>query len=304
VRNAIIHNNNTARGAWITLSIGDITEPANRLGVYPVPAGQTMIIPLDVVIEGANGDDIRAKQDVDMSTITGLSVNRISAAAIADTTVTTTYASTEWQTLDNTPYIMTILNSVGYPLAANLPGNIIDNHAGMTWSLIQTAIATGGYPYNLMRLSQYRGQSTAASLSPTTITFPENQSSAIMEIAEIVGGDPTQSDGSAALVAAGVYTAYNQSSITFTGPILGASFVSFAISRTTTFISSTHNELSDTNVAGGGPQALETAYSFVSGGSYSSTPQNYSASIELAGVVGLSDNVSPAVVTLNGVITS
>jgi hypothetical protein len=296
VRNAVITNTHASFGAWATLAVGSIATKANRLasGLY-VPPATTMVVPLEVTLDGDASDDIRARQTVDM-TYTAMTVAS-AVALIADTNAgsSTSIATASWTAKNNACYVMFVAWT-GSPTISSFT----DTHTGITWTLVQTISSS---LVDTPTLAVYRAQSSGTTNTTTTIVFSSAPTGAYISILELVGADSSGANGDAAIMAAGTrYLSPTNTNLYLPGS-------EFCGARIAAFM---HDGAAGTWTPGSGftevhdgtyatpSTALEAAYALSAGKDASAIASTTSAE-NLMSLVDIQDSTKVLTITLNGV---
>jgi len=298
IRNATFTNVHAGRGAWAHLSIGDMTVPANRIisGLY-VPPGETIVVPLDLVMAGAT-EDIRARQIVDQA---GTAMNPASATAlIADSTDATTYTTATWTAISGAEYLL-----FAYARAATTPAisSFTDTHSGITWTLVDSV--TGLLASNIGKLVCYRAHSTGTTNTTTAVVWTATMQCGFVSIISLEGGDASGTHGSECIQKSGA--AYRPTTST-TVEVFGALHCGGRV------FAGSNQQSTGATTAGGGFTEIHDgttatpATAFES--SYSLQPGFYGAGLFTTGVerlallVNIQDDVDVLNVTLNGVVVT
>lgn len=136
VRNVVAHNTSNDRNAYVTLSLGSMSQ-SNLIGTFLVPAGKTISIPLDMVVDGSIGDAIYAKQIVDAPAGSAvLTFSRVASAA-AMVVDQSSISLPSWDLSSNLFYVLVaggIWNSSG--AKGLLTEDRLIDTSGATWNLI------------------------------------------------------------------------------------------------------------------------------------------------------------------------
>lgn len=136
VRNVVAHNTSNDRNAYVTLSLGSMSQ-SNLIGTFLVPAGKTISIPLDMVVDGSIGDTIYAKQIVDAPTDSVvLTFSRVASAATI-VTGQSFISLPSWDLSSNLFYVLVVGGMWTSPGAKGLlTEDKLTDTSGTTWSLI------------------------------------------------------------------------------------------------------------------------------------------------------------------------
>lgn len=300
VKNAVVANTHGSRTGWITLGIGDLSVAANRFasGIAVPPRGQ-IVIPLDVIVDNALGDVVRASQQMAQDPSALIVANKVNDP---DTTNATSYATPSWAATNNSSvYLMTVIHTLAGSAPA-APNSFTDTHSGFTWTALQN-ISNGAAGTNgeFIRIDQYIAQSTGTTNTTTTVGFAATQSGCSIIIDEIQGADTSGSNGDAAFLALGTTELIGTlTSMSFGSDVAGLRFAAFvhgANEVTNPGVSMT--ELADAAYATPNTGS-ESAYTFSPYVDLSAT-WTTTATRRLAAAVGCVDTVKGLTVTLNGV---
>lgn len=302
IKSCMLTNHDPAVGAWVHVSIGDVAVHTNRFisNLY-VPPAKTLVIPVDVTVDGDTSDDIRARQVIDTSPFA--SMLQMAVGTVVSTNSTTdgaAFASASWAGVANTLYVLTVINT--HATAAAEPTSITDTHTGLTWVKIQTGVNSTGTG----RITQYRGQTSGVNNVATTVNFAGAQTSCYINISSVTGGDVTGTNGDEGLQGAGVLetlvvsgsavpTAFSATDM------MGGRYYAIVNSTGGSFTAATgYAELIDAALATP-TSSVEIAYALSPGVNADPTPNGTLAANSLIGFVNLQPPYEAVNITLNGV---
>jgi hypothetical protein len=167
VKNAVVTNTDDYLDGELTISIGAGATLANRI-VHKlwVPPKKSLVIPLDVVLDGAvGGDDIRAFQQ-------SAAVAPTNKAATGATTATSTPTTASWSSTAGDVYILTVMMT-NASQQIDAPASFVDTHTGISWKLVNAVISSviNATDSSWVSIFQYVATATGTTNTTTQATF-------------------------------------------------------------------------------------------------------------------------------------
>ena len=157
VKSMLVHNTDPLMGAFLWLGVNDLTDMTKRLysGLY-IPAGDTLYVPLDIVLTSA--DTLYARQ---ASVVDPASINFSTGVTPAQVGSASSVTSGAWTEVNGAAYVLCVMQR--HASAVGTVTGFTDTHTGISWTLINTVVNS----LNTVRTSLYRAISTGTTNTTT-----------------------------------------------------------------------------------------------------------------------------------------